>query len=217
MADKIISVLVVDDHLMVRKGLATFLSGFPDLELAGEAESLASALQAYQATQPDVVLMDMMLPDGTGAQAIAAILAADPHANIIALTSLENDEVIEDALRAGARAFFLKTVGVHQLAEAIRVVSKGGALLEARATQVLQRLMSAGADDPAPDTVMKSLSERERAVLGLLVQGLTNKQIAAEMNIQLSTVKQYMGSILSKLGARSRTEAVATALRLGLV
>jgi DNA-binding NarL/FixJ family response regulator len=217
MADKIISVLVVDDHLMVRKGLATFLSGFPDLELAGEAESLASALQAYQATQPDVVLMDMMLPDGTGAQAIAAILAADPHANIIALTSLENDEVIEDALRAGARAFFLKTVGVHQLAEAIRVVSKGGALLEARATQVLQRLVGGATDAPAPDSVIKSLSERERAVLALLAQGLTNKQIAAEMNIQLSTVKQYLGSIFSKLGVSSRTEAVATALRLGLV
>jgi NarL family two-component system response regulator LiaR len=216
MVADIITVLIVDDHPIVRKGLVTFISSFPDLKLVGEAEDAASGLDIYRREHPQVVLMDLLLPDMDGASAIRMIRQEFPSAAILALSASGDEELIEAALRAGARGFLSKLVSISELAEAIRQVQRGRMILDVRASEIMQRMFAmpeishstAGRDD---------LSEREQAVLTLLVQGQTNKQIAVCLNIQLSTVKQYIGNILSKLHVRSRTEAVAVALKLGLV
>jgi NarL family two-component system response regulator LiaR len=216
MTGEIISVLIVDDHPVVRKGLVVFIKSFPDLILVGEAEDAASALEIYRRERPQVVLMDLLLPDLDGAQAIRRIRQEFPEAAILALSASGDEDLIEAALRAGARGFLSKLIGVEELAEAVRQVHRGRMILDARASQVMSRLFNAP-DSPAPASIKMALSEREQAVLVLLAQGLTNKQIAVRLNIQLSTVKQYIGNLFSKLRACSRTEAVAVALKLGLV
>jgi NarL family two-component system response regulator LiaR len=219
MTTETITVLIVDDHPVVRKGLAMFVGSFADLELVGEAEDAASALEIYRSKRPQVVLMDLLLPDLDGAAAIRNIRQEFPEAAILALSASGDEDLIEAALRAGARGFMSKLVSVVELADAIRQVWRGRMILDTRASQVLQRLFSAP-DVPAPVVVSNKtalLSEREQAVLNLMAQGQTNKQISTSLNIQLSTVKQYIGNILSKLRVRSRTEAVAVALKLGLV
>jgi two-component system, NarL family, response regulator LiaR len=216
MTTEIITVLIVDDHPVVRKGLAMFINSFADLELVGEAEDGASALEIYRRERPQVVLMDLLLPDMDGAAATRLIRQEFPEAAILALSASGDEELIEAALRAGARGFLSKMISVVELAEAIRQVQRGRMILDARASQVMQRMFNAP-DIPTSASVKAGLSEREQAVLALLVQGQTNKQIATQLNIQLSTVKQYIGNILSKLRVHSRTEAVAMALKLGLV
>jgi NarL family two-component system response regulator LiaR len=208
--------MLVDDHPVVRKGLAMFVGSFPDLRLVGEAEDGASALELYRRERPQVVLMDLLLPDMDGAQAIRQIRQEFPEAICLALSATGDEELIEAALRAGARGFISKLISVAELAEAIRQVRQGRMILDNRASQVMQRILTN--PEPLKITPGKALlSEREQAVLALLAQGLTNQQIAARMNLQLSTVKQYIGNILSKLRVRSRTEAVSVALKLGLV
>jgi NarL family two-component system response regulator LiaR len=216
MSDEIIKVMIVDDHPMVRKGLVMFVSGFADLQLVGEAGDAATALEMYRRERPDVVLMDMVMPDVGGAVAISLIRQEFPTAAIIALTSFGEDHLIESALRAGARGFLYKTVSVDELVESIRQTHRGRTILDPKASDVMLRMVS-GADSPGAAPIKSELSDRERAVLRLLVKGLTNKQIAAQLEIQPSTVKQYTSNILSKLNAQSRTEAVSTALRLGLI
>lgn len=216
MTTEIITILIVDDHPVVRKGLAMFINSFADLELMGEAEDAASALEIYRRERPQVVLMDLLLPDMDGAAATFRISQEFPEAVILALSASVDEELIEAVLRAGVRGFLSKQISVVELAEAIRQVRRGQMILDARAAVVMQRLFSAP-DSPAPASIKAGLSEREQAVLALLVQGQTNQQIGAHLNIQLSTVKQYIGNILAKLHVRSRTEAVAVALKLGLV
>lgn len=216
MAAEIITVLIVDDHPIVRKGLAMFIGSFPDLKLVGEAEDAASALEIYRRERPQVVLMDLLLPDMDGAAATRRIRQEFPEAAILALSASGDEELIEAALRAGARGFLSKLISIAELAEAIRQVRRGRMILDAKASEVMQRLFSAP-DSLTPASIKTGLSEREQAVLVLLMQGLTNKQISTRLNIQPSTVKQYIGNILAKLRVRSRTEAVAVALKLGLV
>jgi two-component system, NarL family, response regulator LiaR len=216
MTAETITVLIVDDHPIVRKGLVTFISSFPDLKLVGEADDGASALEIYRRERPQVVLMDLLLPDMDGAMAIRCIRQEFPEAAILALSASGDEELIGAALRAGARGFLSKIIGVDELAEAVRQVYHGRMILDARASEVMQHLFNAPGT-PAPVPIRAELSEREQAVLVLLVQGLTNKQISLRLDIRLSTVKQYIGNILSKLQVRSRTEAVAVALKLGLV
>jgi len=211
-----ITVLIVDDHPVVRKGLAMFINSFTDLKLVGEAEDAASALEIYRRERPQVVLMDLLLPDMDGAAATRRILQEFPEAAILALSASGDEELIEAVLRAGARGFLSKLISVVELADAIRQVRQGRMILDTKATVVMQRMFHAS-NSPAPASVEAGLSEREQAVLVLLAQGLTNNQIATRLNIQLSTVKQYIGNILAKLRVRSRTEAVAVALKLGLV
>jgi NarL family two-component system response regulator LiaR len=206
-----IRVLVVDDHAMVRRGLATFLKVFDDLELAGEAASGQAAVQLCAQLRPDVVLMDMVMPDMDGAAATRLIRQQSTSIQVIALTSFKEEILVQSALQAGAIGYLLKDVSAEELAQAIRAAYAGRATLSPEAAQAL---VQAASRRPAPGF---DLTERERAVLALLVEGLNNTQIAARMTVSPSTVKSHVSNILSKLGVASRTEAVSLALRNHLV
>ena len=202
-----IRVLVVDDHTMVRRGLATFLKAFDDLELAGEAESGEAAIQLCAQTMPDVVLMDMLLPEMDGAEATRLIRQRFPQIQVIALTSFKEGELIKDALEAGAIGYLLKDVSADELARAIRAAHSGRATLSPEAAQALVQTAN---QPPAPGL---DLTGREREVLALMIEGLNNTQIAGRLTVSPSTIKSHVSNILSKLGVTSRTEAVTLSLR----
>ena len=207
MTEQRIHVLVVDDHAVVRRGLATFLLAFNDLLLAGEASSGAEAVQLCSEVQPDVVLMDLVMPDMDGATATQHIRQRYPAVQVIALTSFHEEDLVQRALQAGAIGYLLKNVSADQLAEAIRAASTGRPTLAPEAAQVLiQATTRSAAQGPG-------LTIREREVLALMVRGLTNSQIAHQLAISRSTVKFHVRSILSKLGVPSRTEAVVLAVQ----
>jgi NarL family two-component system response regulator LiaR len=206
-----IRVLIVDDHTMVRRGLATFLKVFDDLELAGEAANGDAAIQLCAQAQPDVVLMDMVMPGLDGAATTRAIRQQFPTVQVIALTSFKEEELVTNALKAGAIGYLFKDVSAEELAQAIRAAHIGHVTLSPEATQALVRAVS---QPPAPG---HDLTTRERDVLGLMVAGDSNTQIAEKLVVSPSTVKSHVSSILSKLGVASRTEAVALAVRHHLV
>ena len=206
-----IRVLVVDDHTMVRRGLATFLKAFDDLELAGEAASGQAALELSAQLQPDVVLMDMVMPDMDGAAVTRLLRSQSPSIRVIALTSFTEEILVQSALQAGAIGYLLKDVSADELAQAIRAAHAGRVTL---APEAAQAMVHAASQAPSPGL---DLTERERAVLALMVEGLNNTQIAAKLNVSPSTVKSHVSNILSKLGAASRTEAVTLALRNRLI
>ena len=206
-----IRVMLVDDHTMVRRGLATFLMVFDDFKLVGEAENGVNAIQLCAEVLPDVILMDMVMPEMDGASATRAIRKQFPQVQVIALTSYKEGELIKNALEAGAIGYLLKDVSADELARAIRAAHAGRATLSPDAAQVLVETANL---PPAPGL---DLTERERAVLALMVEGLNNTQIAGRLTVSPSTVKSHVSNILSKLGVSSRTEAVSLALRHGLV
>ncbi len=203
--------MIVDDHTMVRRGLTTFLKSFSDLKLAGEADSGEAAVRLCSEFRPDVILMDMMLPNMSGPAAIRELRQKYPQVHILALTSFKEGGMIREALEAGAIGYLLKDVSAEDLAAAIRAAHLGRATLSPEATQSLVET----AHQPAAPTF--DLTERERAVLGLMVEGLNNTQIASRLVVSPSTVKSHVSSILAKLGVASRTEAVTLALRRGLI
>ena len=206
-----IRVMLVDDHAMVRRGLATFLKAFDDLELAGEAESGEAAIQLCADARPDVILMDMVMADMNGAMATRSIRRLFPNIQVIALTSFKEEELVKGALEAGAIGYLLKDVSADDLVKAIRAAHAGRATLSPEAAQAL---VNASSKPPSPG---HDLTERERVVLSLMVEGLNNTQIAGRLVISPSTIKSHVSNILSKLGVASRTEAVALALRNKLV
>ena len=206
-----IKVLIVDDHPLVRSGLAAFLQAADDLELVGEAASGQEALRLCAETEPDVVLMDLVMPGMDGAATTRALRQAHPNVQVIALTSFPQDELVERALQAGALSYLLKNVGAAELASAIRAAQVGRPTLAPEAAQALIQRATQG---PAPGA---DLSPREREVLALLVAGKTNPEIAQELVVGRSRVKFHVSSILTKLGVASRTEAVALALQNHLV
>lgn len=206
-----IRVMVVDDHAMVRQGLATFLTIFDDLQLAGEADTGKSAIQLCAEIVPDVILMDMVLPDMDGASAIHAVRKKHPHVRIIALTSFKEGSRIKKALEAGAIGYLIKDVSADELAQAIRGAYAGRATLSPEAAQALVER------ENQPPTPGLDLTEREREVLRLMIEGLNNIQIAARLTVSPSTIKSHVSNILAKLGVASRTEAVTLALRNGIV
>jgi NarL family two-component system response regulator LiaR len=206
-----IRVLVVDDHAMVRHGLATFLKVYDDLELAGEAACGQAAVQLCAQVQPDVVLMDMVMPDMDGASATRLIRSQSETIQVIALTSFKEEVLVQGALQAGAIGYLLKDVSADELAQAIRAAHAGRATLSPEAAQAL---VHAASQAPPPGL---DLTERERAVLALMVEGLNNTQIAARLTVSPSTIKSHVSNILAKLGTASRTEAVTLALRTRLV
>jgi len=206
-----IRVLVVDDHTMVRRGLATFLKVFDDLELAGEAAGGQEAVQLCAKVQPDVVLMDMVMPDMDGPTATRLIREQSPSIQVIALTSFKEENLVQSALQAGAIGYLLKDVSADELAQAIRSAHAGRSTLSPEAAQALVHAVS------QPPATGLDLTERERVVLALMVEGLNNTQIAGRLTVSPSTIKSHVSNILSKLGVSSRTEAVTLALRNGLV
>ena len=208
---KPIRVMLVDDHTMVRRGLATFLKVHDDLQLAGEAESGEDAIRMCAEILPDVILMDLVLPEMDGAAATRIIRQQFPQVQVLALTSFKEGELIKNALEAGAIGYLLKDVSADELARAIRAAHSGRATLSPEAAQALVETAN---QPPAPGL---DLTEREREVLGLMIEGLNNTQIAGRLTVSPSTIKSHVSSILAKLGVASRTEAVALALRSRIV
>jgi len=202
-----IRVMLVDDHTMVRRGLAAFLKVFDDLQLAGEAESGADAIQLCAKVLPDVILMDMVMPDMDGATATRAIRQQFPQVQVIALTSFKEGDLVKNALEAGAIGYLLKDVSADELVWAIRAAHAGRATLSPEAAQALVET----ANQPAAPGL--DLTEREREVLALMIEGLNNTQIAGRLTVSPSTIKSHVSNILAKLGVASRTEAVTLALR----
>jgi NarL family two-component system response regulator LiaR len=202
-----IRVMLVDDHTMVRKGLATFLKVFDDLKLVGEAENGVAAVKLCAEVLPDVILMDMVMPDMDGATATRMICQKHPQVQVIALTSFKEGELVKNALEAGAIGYLLKDVSADELVRAIRAAHAGRATLSPEAAQ---SLVETANQPPMPGL---DLTDREREVLALLIEGLNNTQIAGRLTVSPSTIKSHVSNILSKLGVASRTEAVTLALR----
>ncbi len=208
---KPIRVMLVDDHAVVRSGLGAFLMVFDDLELVGEASSGEEAVVMCDRYQPDVVLMDMVMPEMDGAAATRAILEKHPDARVIALTSFKEDELVQSALQAGAISYLLKNVSADDLADAIRAAFAGKSIL---APEAAQALIKTATRQPK---IGFDLTAREKEVLVLMTEGLSNPDIAERMIVSQSTVKFHVSNILSKLGVSSRTEAVALALQHNLI
>lgn len=212
MTGKPIRVMIVDDQFIVRSGLATFVSIQPDMVLVGEAQDGEEALRLATTRQPDVILMDLIMPKMNGVEATRAILQQMPVVKILALTSYKEKELVQGILRAGATGYLLKDVTADELAEAIRNVALGRTALAPAAMQaLLEQRIEPGA------TLGHDLTEREQDVLTLMVKGLSNPQIAEQLVVSLSTVKFHVSSILSKLQAATRAEAVRLALQHKLV
>lgn len=206
-----IRVMLVDDHMMVRRGLATFLKVYDDLELVGEAANGETAVQLCGRILPDVILMDMMMPDMDGVTATEKIRQRFPTVQVIALTSFKEGKLVQDALQAGAIGYLLKDISAEKLAQAIRAAHAGRSTLSPEATQTLVQAAT------QPPSLGHDLTEREQAVLIWMVTGLNNSEIAEELGVSPSTIKSHVSHILSKLGVTSRTEAVALAVRHHLV
>lgn len=206
-----IRVMLVDDHQMVRNGLGTFLLVHDDLELVGEAGDGEQALTTFERVHPDVVLMDLKMPRMGGIEATRALLNRDPELRVIALTSFKDEALIREALDAGAIGYLLKDVDADDLADAVRAAYRGEPTLAPEAAWALFKATRRGRE------LGDDLTEREREVLVLLVDGLTNREIAHRLYISDSTVKTHVSNILSKLGVATRTEAVSVALQKGLI
>lgn len=210
-ASQPIRVMLVDDHTMVRRGLATFLQVFDDLELVGEAADGEAAIQLCANILPDVVLMDMVMPNVDGATATRVIRQRFPGVQVIALTSFKEEGLVKSALQAGAIGYLLKDVSAEKLSQAIRAAHAGRDTLSAEAAQAL---VHAAAQPPPPG---HTLTARERDVLALMIKGLSNTEIAEKLVVSPSTIKSHVSHILAKFDATSRTEVVALAVRHHLV
>ena len=208
-----IRVMLVDDHAVVRSGLATFLYAYEDFELVGEASDGEEALRLCGRVRPDVILMVLIMPRMDGATATRAIRERYPDVQILVLTSFKEDNLVHDALKSGAIGYLLKNVTSDELANAIRAAYRGRSTLAPEAAEVL--IHAATHQDTPP--VGHDLTEREREVLDLMVKGLDNNKIAETLVVSRSTVKFHVSNILSKLYATSRTEAVVVAIQHHLV
>jgi NarL family two-component system response regulator LiaR len=206
-----IRVMVVDDHTVVRSGIRYSLLAFDDIELVGEAGSGQEAIRLCPELQPDVILMDMMMPGVDGVTTTRTLRQHHPQTQVIALTSFQEGTLVQDALRAGAISYLLKDVQMDELAEAIRSAHSGRPMLAPEAAQALAE----AAAQPSPPG--GDLTPREREVLALIVEGKSNLQIARDLGISLSTARFHVSTIIDKLGVDNRTQAATLAVKLGLV
>jgi NarL family two-component system response regulator LiaR len=206
------SVLVVDDHSLVRTGITFSLLAFEDLEVVGQASTAEEGLRLVEELAPDVVLMDLMMPGMGGVAAIRLLHERAPDLPVLALTSFQEGELVQQALQAGALSYLLKNIEADELAKAIRLARRGLPVLAAEAAQAVVRAVAS-----RPPALGHDLTGREREVLGLLAKGLSNNAIAERLVITAATVKFHTRSIRSKLCASSRTEIVSIALRHHLV
>jgi two-component system, NarL family, response regulator LiaR len=206
-----IRVMIVDDHAMVRKGLNSFLKNDPALELVGEARDGREAIEACERLKPDVILMDLIMPEFGGVAATRTIHQRWPAVQVIALTSFQEKELVQDALQAGAIGYLLKNVSGEELAEAIRKAHGGKPTLAPEAVQALIQPPSEA------EALAADLTRREHEVLALLVKGMSNPEIAERLFISRATVKVHISSILSKLGVSNRSEAISLAIQNKLV
>lgn len=207
MSTPLIRVMVVDDHAVVRSGLSAFLMAYDDLELVGEAAGGEEAVEMALRLEPDVILMDMMMPNVDGAAATRRIREANPAIQVLALTSFREDRLVEGALQAGAIGYLLKNTTAATLADAIRRAHGGHTTLSPEAAEALVKVAT------RPRRLGHDLTAREYDVLALMIEGLSNTQIAERLIVSRSTVKFHVSNILSKLHATSRTEAVAMAVQ----
>ena len=209
-----IRVLLADDQALVRAGFRLILEAEPDMEVTGEAADGAQVVEQAHATHPDVVLMDVRMPDLDGIEATRRLLANGAGPRVLMLTTFDLDEYVIDAFRAGASGFLLKTAPPDQLVAAVRTVHAGEALLAPASTR---RLIEQFARPPAAAPALDELTARERDVLRLLARGLTNAEIAAQLVVEPSTVKSHVASVLAKLDLRDRVQAVVYAYESGLI
>lgn len=206
-----IRVFLLDDHEIVRRGLADLIALEQDMEVVGEAGTKAEALARIPATRPDVAVLDVRLPDGTGVEVCREIRSELDTVACLMLTSYSDDEALFDAIMAGASGYVLKEIRGNDLIDAIRQVAAGKSLLDPVATaRVLERLRAG----QHHDTRLDALSEQERKILDLIGQGLTNRQIGDALHLAEKTVKNYVSSILAKLGMERRTQAAAYIARV---
>jgi NarL family two-component system response regulator LiaR len=204
---KPIRVLIVDDHAVVRSGLAAFLLAFDDMEQVGEAAGGEEAVRLSARLLPDVVLMDLVMPEVDGATATRSIRSCCPQVQVIALTSFREQELVQAALEAGAISYLLKNVNADELAQAIRLAHAGRATLAPEAAEALIQAAT------HPPRLGQDLTRREREVLALIVKGLSNMEIAERLVVSRSTVRFHVSNILSKFGAANRAEAVGLAVQ----
>ncbi|MEU7021191.1 response regulator transcription factor [Streptomyces sp. NPDC048717] len=215
-----IRVLIVDDQMMVREGFSVLLGAMPDIEVVGEAVNGREAVDQVTALRPDVVLMDIRMPEMNGIDATREICAADGEAKVLVLTTYDLDEYVYQALRAGASGFLLKDASARQLAEGVRLVAAGEALLAPTVTKrlITEFARSAGDGPRLPAAArIGELTERETEVLVLIAQGLSNAEIADHLVVAESTIKTHVSRVLVKLGLRDRTQAAIFAYEARLV
>jgi DNA-binding NarL/FixJ family response regulator len=208
---RVIKVFLLDDHEVVRRGLHELLSAEGDIKVVGEAGTVEEAIELAPALRPDVAVLDARLPDGSGIDACREIRSAEPSIHGLILTSFEDDEALFAAIMAGASGYLLKRIRGNDLVDAIRRVASGQSLLDPAVTQrVLERIRNS---QYLPDE-LKGLTEQERRILGHVAGGMTNRQIAAHMGLAEKTVKNYVSSLLAKLGLERRTQAAILAVKL---
>lgn len=202
-------VLVVDDHELVRIGLRTLLGGMAGLNVVGEAGSVAEAVSAAAAFRPDIVLMDVRLPDGSGVEACREVRSRRPETRVIMLTSFADDDAVFSAILAGASGYLLKQARAQVLLDAIEAVGRGESLLDPIVTQKVLERLRAGSNAPPAGDKLASLSEHERKILPLLADGKTNREIGEILSLSEHTIKAYVSDLLAKLDLRRRSEAAA--------
>ncbi|MFE4051835.1 response regulator [Streptomyces sp. YIM B13518] len=216
-----IRVLIADDQMMVREGFSVLLGAMPDIEVVGEAVNGREAVERVRELAPDVVLMDIRMPELNGIEATREIVAADGAAKVLVLTTFDLDEYVYQALRAGASGFLLKDASARQLADGVRIVASGEALLAPSVTRRLITEFSKLSEGPRPmpsaQAAYGDLTERETEVLVLIAQGLSNVEIAGRLVVAESTIKTHVSRILVKLGLRDRTQAAVFAYEARLV
>ncbi len=217
-----IRVLIADDQMMVREGFSVLLNAMPDIEVVGEAVNGREAIERVRELAPDVVLMDIRMPELNGIEATREIVASDDASKVLVLTTFDLDEYVYQALRAGASGFLLKDASARQLADGVRVVASGEALLAPTVTRRLITEFSRMAETPRLSAAVQAqqygeLTERETEVLVLIAQGLSNAEIASRLVVAESTIKTHVSRVLVKLGLRDRTQAAVFAYEARLV